>query len=74
MTKEQILTKWLKPAILLLMAITNNKHLFGLVPILFMVFIIFALGMTILSAIKQTNTVINASPIEEPLITSAPQY
>ena len=56
------------------MATNKNNHLFGLVPILFMVFIIFALGMTILSATKQTNTVINASNGEEPLITSSPQY
>lgn len=54
------------------MASGNNKHLFGLVPILFAVFLLFAMGLTILSATQQTNTVTNASE-ELPMVTTTPQ-
>lgn len=54
------------------MANSNNNHLFGVTSILFAVFLIFALGMTILSSVQQTNSVTNASG-EQPVVTTMPQ-
>lgn len=53
------------------MAKNSNNHLFGLVPILFAVFLLFAVGMTLLSAMQQTNSTTNASN-DQPMITTTP--
>lgn len=55
------------------MANKNNGHLYGLVPILFAVFLIFAVGMTLLASVQKTNTVTNASGGDQPMITTVPQ-
>lgn len=54
------------------MASNKNQHLFGLVPILFAVFLLFAVGMTLLATMQQTNTTTNAST-DQPMITTVPE-